>query len=174
VSAGRDLELRLQELRQRFDAGFAEPPPMAAEKFEDLLAIRLGAEQYLLRLREVETLCLERAVTPVPSRVPHVLGVADFRGELVAVYDLAALLGYPAAQRARYLLRSSQRPVAFAVEHLEGHVRLTLHSLSQVPSTRARPGREQTLAAHAASIIDLTGLVSKLEEQAGRASSEEA
>jgi purine-binding chemotaxis protein CheW len=154
-----DLLARLALLRERFDSGFAEPPPSAAVEYEDLLGIALGAEQYRVRLREVEGLYLDRAVTPVPSALPHLLGVSDFRGELVAVYDLAALLGYPRAARTRYLLRSTRQAVAFAFERFLGHLRLTASELGQ---------------AQVQTIIDLTGLVERLEEQVASAVAGEA
>jgi purine-binding chemotaxis protein CheW len=152
VTTGTDLRARLALLRERFDGSFADPPPSAAGEYEDLLGIALGSEQYRVRLREVEGLYLDRAVTPVPSALPHLLGVSDFRGELVAVYDLAALLGYPRAERTRYLLRSARQSVAFAFERFLGHLRLTA----------AEPGVGH---GHAQTIIDLTGLVERLEQQ---------
>ena len=128
-----DLEARLALLKQRFDSAFsAPPPPLAAEAVESLLALAVGAERHFLRLRDIEGLYLERTLTSVPSRAPHMLGVTDFRGELVAVFDLAALLTGARCTRPRYLVRSSQRPVAFAFEHFQGHVRVGRQSSQDV------------------------------------------
>lgn len=159
MTSSSDLRARLDELKLRFDTAFAEPPPGAAESFEDLLVIALAGERYLLRLREIEGLYLDRAITRVPSPLPDLLGVTDFRGELVAVYDLGALLGYPRAQAARYLARMPGRGVGFAFARFEGHLRLT------------RQRRE--LEAHAQTIVDLPGLVDRLEQQAARMSAGE-
>lgn len=164
MSTSADLRGRLEQLRQRFDSSFADPPPTAAREYEDLLGIALGSEQFRVRLREVEGLYLDRAVTPVPSALPHLLGVSDFRGELVAVYDLAALLGYPRAARTRYMLRSARQSVAFAFERFLGHSR---HSQPTAAAPSARDGHAQTL-------IDLTGLVEKLEQQVASVSAGEA
>lgn len=158
-SSSSDLRARLSELKQRFDTAFADPPPSAAEELEDLLVIALGSERYLLRLREIEGLYLDRAITPVPSPLPDLLGVTDFRGELVAVYDLGALLGYPRTPVTRYLARMPSRGVGFAFARFEGHLRL------------AKQHRE--LEAHAQAIVDLPGLVDRLEQQAARMSAGE-
>lgn len=149
---GADLQARLIELKQRFDASFAAPPPAAAGEHEDVLMIALGGEPYRVRLREIEGMYLERAIAAVPSRAQHLLGVSDFHGELVAVYDLAALLGYPGGSRARYLLRSAHASVAFAFERFLGHTRSTKH--------------EGSFGAQAHSMIDLAKLVEKLTSAA--------
>jgi purine-binding chemotaxis protein CheW len=159
MTSSSDLSARLSDLRRRFDAAFADPPPSAAEDFEDLLVIAVGDERYLLRLREIEGLYLDRAITPVPSPLPDLLGVTDFRGELVAVYDLGALLGYPRTQSARYLARMPSRGVGFAFARFEGHLRF------------AKQGRE--LETHVQAIVDLPGLVDRLEQQAARTSAGE-
>lgn len=159
MTSSSDLSARLSQLKLRFDSAFAEPPPAAAEEFEDLLVIALGSERYLLRLREIEGLYLDRAITPVPSPLPDLLGVTDFRGELVAVYDLGALLGYPRAQGGRYLARMPRRGVGFAFAHFEGHLRLTK--------------QRRELEARAQAIVDLRGLVDRLEQQAARMSAGE-
>lgn len=149
MGAGADLHARLVELKQRFDASFAAPPPTAAGEREDVLMIALGGEPYRIRLREIEGMYLERAITALPSRAQHLLGVSDFHGELVAVYDFAALLGYPRGSRARYLLRSADASVAFAFERFLGHARVSAHE-----------------GAHAQSIIDIAKLVQKLASAA--------
>lgn len=151
-----DLQLRLDALRSHFDAGFAAPPRAAADEHEDVLLIALGPDAYRVRLSDIAGMYLERSITPLPSRAPHLLGVSDFRGELVAVYDLAALLGYPRAERRRYLLRSARGAVGFAFERFLGHAR--------VPKA----------VAAAQSIIDLHELVGELERTAAGAASKEA
>lgn len=151
-----DLQLRLDELRQRFDSGFAAPPPTAAGEHEDVLLIALGPDTYRVRLSEIAGMYVDRSITALPSRASHLLGVSDFRGELVAVYDLAALLGYPRAERRRYLLRSGRGAVGFAFERFLGHAR--------VPKGEAS----------AQSIIDLLELVGELERTAAGAAAKEA
>jgi chemotaxis signal transduction protein len=148
VTATPDLHTHLAQLKQRFDGAFAAPPEAAPAPHEDLLAVRFGGERHCLRLREIDGMFLERAITPLPSSSPHVLGAADFRGELVAVYDLSTLLGGARAVQPRYLVRSRQRQLAFAFERFDGHLRV----------------QQAQATAHA--IIDLNALVARLERGA--------
>lgn len=118
-----ELERRLAELRAAFDGGFAlaPSPPRAAE--EELLAIQVGGDVYAVRLREIGGLEPGRAVTPVPSASPACLGLAAVRNELVAVFDLALLLGYASADKPRFLLLARGAASGFACAALIGHVR---------------------------------------------------
>jgi hypothetical protein len=156
AAEGGELQRRLAELRQGFDSGFAAAPPEAAGEYEDMLLIPLGAETYRVRLRDIAGMYLDRSITALPSRAPHLLGVSDFRGELVAVYDLASLLGYPRSERRRYLLRGAHQAVGFAFERFLGHARVL---------RGAESGQ---------SIIDLDQLVGELERSAAGAAAKEA
>ena len=82
------------ELREEFDRTFAlSPTAQGEEGFESLLAIRVAGNAYAVRLSEISGLVNNRKTVPFPSPIPEFLGVAGIRGELVAVYSLAALLG---------------------------------------------------------------------------------
>jgi chemotaxis signal transduction protein len=157
-----DRRARVSELKQRFEIAFSEPPPRprAQDDAEDLLALSLDSERYMLRLREVEGLYLDRTITPVPGAAAPQLGLADFRGERVKVYDLAALLGYPPIAQPRYLVRFASRPIGFAFERFEGHVRLSKRRVSVHPIARERSSAPPATP----TIIDLPGLVARICE----------
>jgi chemotaxis signal transduction protein len=171
MTASSDLHARVAMLKRRFDEAFAEPPPPStANDLENLLAVELAGVRYYLRLREIEGLYQGRAIAAVPSRSPYLLGVADFRGELVAVFDLSALLGGAPATHPRYLVRSAQRDVGFAFERFEGHVRV-----SRQAQALAGGSAEGAHAAHVLqSIIDLPSLVARLERDLANANAREA
>jgi len=123
-------------LRRLFDQGFAAPAASKPERLEDLLAIRVGADPYALRLSEVAGLHVDVKIVPVPSPVAALLGVVALRGMLAPVYDLAALLGYPAAASPRWMvLAGVAQRVGFAFEAFEEHV--------QVPQASLAGGEEQ-------------------------------
>ncbi|MET0388068.1 MAG: chemotaxis protein CheW [Polyangiales bacterium] len=150
-----DLRLRLHELRERFDASFAARPSRVDTEHLELLAIGIADRRYFVMLDHIAGMYVDRPVTPVPSRFAHLLGIADFRGELVAVHDLGQLLGHRPAARPRYMVRAAEHAVAFAFEHFGGHVR-----------------RPRNLAVQ--SVLGLTALVRELERRSGYSSSEEA
>src|SRR5438552_366963 len=98
------LAERSAQLRHRFDQAFAEPATPVTDRFEDLLRIRVANAAYAVRLDALSGLSADRAITPLPGRLPELLGVVAFRGLIVAVYDLGALLGHHAATTPRWLV----------------------------------------------------------------------
>jgi purine-binding chemotaxis protein CheW len=124
---------RAAALRTAFDSSFAEPHPGAAPPMENLLAIRLGLAPYALRLAEIAGLHSDRKVTPLPSAMPTLLGIAGFRGTILPVYDLARLVGSQPTVHPRFLAVAREARVAFAFDHLDGHERIAIDSIIQKP-----------------------------------------
>ncbi len=118
------------ELRRAFDRTFAEPLRERVEAFEDLLAIRVAGDPYVLRLAEVSGLFADRLVTPLPTPVAPLLGVAGVRGALVPIYDLGALLGYGVGGPRRWTVSLAQAPVGVAFETFEAHLRIPLDAIA--------------------------------------------
>lgn len=118
------LLARVAELRLAFDRSFAERPTPDTKVSEDLLAIRLEGEPSAFRLAETTGLFVDKKITPMPGRSHGLLGIAGFRGVIVPVYDLQAVIGYPAARTPRWLVMMAAAPVALAFEAFEGHLRL--------------------------------------------------
>jgi chemotaxis signal transduction protein len=115
-----------RELRDAFDRAFAAAPRPVSESFEDLLAIRVAGEPCAVRSAEIAGLFADRKVVVVPSAVRELLGIAGFRGSLVPVYDLAALLGYPPSGTCRWILLAGKVDfVGFAVGEFAGQARIS-------------------------------------------------
>ena len=92
---------RAAQLRRDFDSSFANPPPVAGEAVQDLLAIRLGARRFALRLSEIAGLYADKRITPVPGAAAGMLGIAGFRGSILPVYDLQRLLDLSSGSASR-------------------------------------------------------------------------
>lgn len=120
--AGGALASHADMLRQNFDRGFAKPRHAAAVAVEDFLALRLEAEPHALSLSEITGLFLDKKTIPIPGQTGALRGIAGFRGIVVPVYDLAALMGYKPAATPRWLVRTAQ--AAFAFDGLDGHLRV--------------------------------------------------
>jgi purine-binding chemotaxis protein CheW len=119
------------ELRGLFDAAFSQPPPAPAGEFENLLAIRVGANPYALRLSELAGLVADQTFTRVPASTPSVFGVASLRGLIVAGYDLRVLLGQVGGTPLRWLaLAATDSTVGLAFDELEGHVSVSTSSIA--------------------------------------------
>jgi chemotaxis signal transduction protein len=116
---------RAAELRRAFDRSFADQARGDTAATDDLLAIRIGSEPYAIRVSEISGLFADRRITPVPSRAQALLGVGGFRGVIVPVYSLAALLGHPMTAAPRWIVIASGLPVALAFDVLDGHLRVS-------------------------------------------------
>ncbi|WP_395408423.1 chemotaxis protein CheW [Pseudoduganella sp. UC29_106] len=110
-------------LREQFDRSFALAPTPPAAGSVNFLLIRVGSERHAIRLTDISGLHVDRRITALPSAMPELLGVTGFRGLIVPVYQLAALLGQRgvAAPRWLVLLRASA-PLALAFDTFETHI----------------------------------------------------
>ena len=82
--AMRALQMRLLE---RLRAAGSEAPPRS------FLAVEAGEAGYLLPLHEAGEIFTQALVMPLPHTQPWFQGVANLRGDLHGVVDLAAFLG---------------------------------------------------------------------------------
>jgi chemotaxis signal transduction protein len=148
MTDGAGLTGRAEHLRRAFDRAFSEAPSTAAVLTEDFLAVQAGATAYAVRLAEIAGLSADRPIQPLPGPVPEFLGLVGIRGSLLAVYDLAGLLGHPAAGAAgRWLLLTGTTPViAVAVTAFEGHLRVSRRDVSRAEGFAATAGRGPHLA----------------------------
>lgn len=120
----------VSDLRQAFDLAFAAAPSTAAAGAEDLLEVQCGSAAYVLRLGEIAALTRDLGVTAIPSAAPAFLGVAGVRGAILAVYDLAALLGQPPDPAPRWIaIAAGVTPVGLAFRHVDGHRRVPAASI---------------------------------------------
>jgi purine-binding chemotaxis protein CheW len=118
-------------LRRLFDESFAEPAQSGRERAEQLLAIRVGADPYVVRITEVAGLHVDLQIVPIPSPAVNLLGIVGLRGVMAPVYDLAGLLGYPRAANPRWVVfaRAPQR-VGFAFDVFDSHLQVADASLA--------------------------------------------
>lgn len=137
------LSERALELRRAFDRSFAEPPRQRDESasLENVLAVRLGADPYAIRLAEVSALMADKAVMRVPTAVSAFLGVIGAHTGTLPVYDLRALLGYPTSHMPRWILVAAGAPVGLAFDGFDGYRRLARVGV-------VAPERSQTMREH--------------------------
>lgn len=150
----RDLQWaqRAADLRREFDRSFAEPPRADPELVEDLLAIRVGDEPFAIRLAQVSGLFVDRKITPVIGPAPEFVGLAGFRGAIVPVFDLGALVGQRPTTGARWLVVAADAPVALAFHGFDGHLRLPRSAI-------ARSDRAEHAGRHVHEVLCVAGAV---------------
>jgi chemotaxis signal transduction protein len=150
----------------------------------ELLAVRAGGTAYAIRLTAVSGLFADRTVTPLPGPVPELLGVAAFRGAVVAVYDLGALLGHAVgagrsgvgggqtrqsgtvtAQPRWLVLDTGTPPVGLAFDELDGHVRAPARAIATAADGGFAAVHEGDLVRP---VIDVPEIRASIEEKCRR------
>jgi chemotaxis signal transduction protein len=159
---------RAAQLRAAFDQSFARISIAESTALENLLAIRIGADRYALRLADASGLFADKKVTWLPSPAPELLGVAGFRGVMLPVYDLGMLLGLSKAAAPRWLVVTAATPVGLAFEGFDGFLRVRPEAIV----ARVRDGaRERHVAAFleaevARPVIDVASVLATIESRA--------
>ncbi len=132
--ATTNLSGRAAELRRDFDRAYAEPVRTGVTAAEDLLAIEIASQRFAIRMSEIAGLYAGKKVTRIPGGNAALLGIAGFRGALLPVYDLHALLGHPRTQAPRWLVVSAAAPVALAFEAFGGQLRVARTDIATRPA----------------------------------------
>jgi purine-binding chemotaxis protein CheW len=78
------------------------------------LAIRIADRACALRLADIAGLVADKKIVRAPTSDPHLIGVAGYRGQVLAVRDLQALCDCGRATAPRWLAVARVAPVAFA------------------------------------------------------------
>lgn len=118
-----ELEHQLAALRDAFDESFARAHDVEQQGALRVLLVRAGEQPCALALDDVALLARCPPLTPVPTTAPALAGLTSVRGSIVAVYDLAALLGQASGQPAWIVSLRRDPSVAIAFDALEGQHR---------------------------------------------------
>jgi chemotaxis signal transduction protein len=111
------------ELRQAFDASFAQPAIVSFDDREVLLDVLVGTAPYAIRVSDIRGLVADVKVAPLSTAVHGLLGVAGVRGAIVAVYDLASFLGQGESPSIpRWMVIGRTLPIGLAFHTLSGHL----------------------------------------------------
>jgi hypothetical protein len=156
-----------RQLREQFDRSFALAPTLPAAGSVNLLTIRCGGERYAIRLADVRGLYSDRRILALPGPLPELLGVTSFRGQIVPVYQLAALLGKPAGAAPRWMvLVQVSAPLAFAFEAFEAHICASAGQLIMSADGQARPCEAVHTDGGALPVLAVAELVAQIEQRA--------
>ena len=97
----------------------------AIDKHLQIVGLRIGRETLGLPISLVREIVRVPEITPVPNAPPHIEGVINLRGKIIAVIDLAKRFGEAAIER-----NSKSRIVVVEME--ERLVGLLVNSASEV------------------------------------------
>lgn len=101
------------------------------------LVIQLGGETYALPMEALTAVYVGHTVIPLPCVPSYVAGIANVRGQILTVLDLAILLRVPgkAAQGALIVASNGDTSVGFCVQAIGDATTILTHELHAVPST---------------------------------------
>ncbi|HAT72096.1 MAG TPA: chemotaxis protein CheW [Elusimicrobia bacterium] len=81
-------------LKKRAEAAAAAPKDGAgAREQTQFLEFALAGERYAVELALVREVCAGKRITHIPGAPPHIAGVANIRGQILPVADLALFFG---------------------------------------------------------------------------------
>ena len=165
------VTLRLDELRDSFDSSFARPPPPQKDPGEAMLRLRVGGALLAAPLGQLSGLHLMPRLVRLPGAPASLLGLAGLRGQLIAVHDLAALLGLPSGgEPPRWLLLAGgARRVGLAAAGFEGQLRATREQIRPGGGSATHPLLASSILlpdGPPLPVLDIDSLVRKLLEEA--------
>ena len=138
----KEFSQNVVALRQSFDESFAAPPRPHGAARQALLAVRAGNLQLAVRLSELAGIHSCRKLVPLPNSTAGLLGISGLRGQLLAVYDLAAMLGSQSAREdLRWLLLAGADPhTALAIGALDEYIEVADTELYPAHEAEMRNG----------------------------------
>lgn len=140
------LKDRLRKLQADFEASFSRDLLEESHEGRTLhLTLRVGPEVFAVPITQARRLVRGAEVVPLPGAPRHLLGVINLRGDLVTVYDLPYLYGYPAAERAVanvVVMRGPTFDAGLAVTELGRLVALDEAHMGPPPGTLPAPLRQ--------------------------------
>lgn len=141
---------RLAALRTAFDDAFAAPPPELRDDGVDVVVVRLGDRRVALRLAGLQGLHRAERLVPLPGAPAALRGLAGIHGRLVAVFDLAGLLGAAAGEAADgawVALLAGQDGVGLAFDGVVGVRHVAREALLEAEGRAAGPLIGEAIAA---------------------------
>ena len=123
-----------------------EPVPVTDEEGEeieehylDMLAFRLGNEEYIVTMEQVREVLKRIEATPLPNTPDHILGVITIRGTVLPVIDLCKRLGIAAGirdEKSRIVVVSiDDEKTGLLVERVMGVVKIKEDIIRPAPET---------------------------------------
>ena len=112
---------------------------------QQYLTFRLNEEWYGLSVYQLVEVLPTPKITRVPSVPNHILGVMNFRGEVLSAIDLKKFLGLPQSEAttdpAIVVVEQGERQTGLLVDEIGDLIDLTPEELSEKPITTAESQR---------------------------------
>lgn len=123
----------LNRLRKEFDSSF-EKVPVLRRGGDEAIVIRVSGERFAVRVQDIQALSKLNKLTVVPSAAEGLAGITSIRGDVITVFDLAALLKLGSQSRElRWMVIAQAKEVAVALgfSEVEGYSRIPESSIAR-------------------------------------------
>ena len=106
---------------------------------------RLVNELFALRVADVQEVMMFQKLTPVPLAPPHIIGLLNLRGQIMAAVDLRRRLGFPdraeGADSSMIVLRAHGVVISLIVDEIGDVLELPAANWREPPDTLAAEHR---------------------------------
>lgn len=168
-SGAPDLVEQLEQLKRAFDGVFALPEKAPASAKTRFVAISIGDRPFALRNADILTVLKSAPLTGVPSSVPSLLGLVQFRDGLLPVHDLGPLLGL-AGTAGEWMVVDQRGETALAFSDLQGPIVVDEDPGPLSSGDAVSPRREIiTGTGEVRPIVDLAAVLAALHQKCARA-----
>jgi len=142
-------------------------PQTRESSHQQYLTFRLDQEWYALPVRQLVEVLTPPKITRVPSVPDHILGVMNFRGEVLSAVDLKKFLGLPQSEpktdQAVVVVEEGEVRTGLLVDEIGDLIGFTSKELSEEPNLAGKSQRAFFVGAvHwgavLLSIVDLEGI----------------
>ena len=118
----------------------AAPPGLAEETTRELLAFRLGGEEYGIDILKVQEIRGRDPITPIANLPAFILGIIDLRGIIVPIVDLRLKFGLANVDDAFtvfIILNVASRVIGIVVDGVSDVISITPPEIKPVPEFNA-------------------------------------
>lgn len=97
------------------------------EAFIQLIVFKLGQEEFGIRIQQVKEVTLTPAIAKVPKAPTFILGVANIRGDIIAIMDLETRMGI--REKNRRILQEKPPKYTLVIENETYSMGLTVQEV---------------------------------------------
>ncbi|MBZ0303931.1 MAG: chemotaxis protein CheW [Anaerolineae bacterium] len=159
-------ENELEILRARAERAARTPHRDGDEKIVTALQITLGGEVYALPVELLRAVYEKVMVVPIPCTPQHVTGIANIRGRIMPVLDLAILLNAPRPTSdencALVVVSKGEISLAFQVEGIGEITTFPASSVGPLPAgseTSERTSYLKGMLANGLTLLNVIGIL---------------
>lgn len=166
-----DVQRILRERAARLAEVIVEPEVVVSNI--EVVVVHVGEQRFAVECIHVRESCSLKELTPVPCTPDHVVGIVNFRGEIVPIVDLEILLGFGVVEggRGQFLVVTSPLGLVGLLIDTVGEV----HEVPEAAATKGSSPYTKGVVLDDVAVLDVQAMIesSYLRDEAAAELSEE-